>query len=167
MTLKRRIKSHRDCYVRYKNGKACKCKAYDIFDRGDYEFEIVEDLTEHGCDKDDLLKIEAWYIRNFECLNEQIPGRTCKQWREENKEYLKEQNKKWRENNKEHSKQQQKEYHEANREKRNQQCRERRNANIEQARAKDRERDVKQQCPHCNEWFRRSHISRHIKRKHS
>ena len=36
--------------------------------------------------KDELNAAEADYIRNNECVNKQIPGRTYKQYREDNKE---------------------------------------------------------------------------------
>ena len=83
-------------------------------------------------DKDELTKRERWYIENNECVNKFIPGRTRKEWREDNKEYikkeqkkyyetnkekLKERTKQWREDNKEYKKQQDKKYNQGNKEK--------------------------------------------------
>ena len=90
LTMNERIKSHRRGYARYKNGKPGKCQAYDIFDRDNFQFTVLEDLTNEGCDKEHLNKVEGWYIQNFECINKQIPKRTNKQYREDHKEYLKE-----------------------------------------------------------------------------
>jgi len=53
-------------------------------------------------------------------LNTVEPGRTVKEWCEDNKEYLKEHKKKYYQNNIEYFKNQKKEYHENNREKMNQ-----------------------------------------------
>ena len=45
--------------------------------------------------KEELLKRERYYLENFDCVNVQIPGRTIKEWCEENKERLKEKSKKY------------------------------------------------------------------------
>ena len=65
----------------------------------------IELLEECPCDnKEQLLKKEGEYIRNNNCVNKFIPNRTPKEYRENNKEKIKERNKEYRENNKEHIK---------------------------------------------------------------
>tara|TARA_R110000803_G_scaffold27929_2_gene64912 strand:+ start:160 stop:609 length:450 start_codon:yes stop_codon:yes gene_type:complete len=51
----------------------------------------IELLENYPCDtKQKLLERERWYIENNECVNNNIPGRTDKEWRDANKEYQKE-----------------------------------------------------------------------------
>jgi len=53
------------------------------------------------CDnKEELTKKEGEYIRSTDCINKQIAGRTQKEYREDNKEKVKEQRKEYYENNK-------------------------------------------------------------------
>ena len=79
-------------------------------------------------DKDELTKRERWYIENNECVNKYIPGRTQKEYREDNKDKKKqyyqankkkfsEQSKKWSEDNKDKIKEKRKKYRETNKEK--------------------------------------------------
>jgi len=97
----------------------------------------IELLEECPCDnKEQLLKKEGEYIRNNNCVNKRVAGRTNKEYREDNKEHLKEYYKQYREehkehinehykNNKEQIKEKQKEYYENNKEKKYQKAKER------------------------------------------
>ena len=77
----------------------------------------IELLEECPCDnKEQLLKKEGEYIRNNNCVNKRVAGRTNKEYREDNKEHLKEYYKQYREDNKEYIKEQKKEYREDNKE---------------------------------------------------
>ena len=106
-TLKRRLKNHRY----YDN----KCLSCNIIKNGDYRIELIEET-------DDKTR-ERYYIENTDCINKKIPGRTRKEWREDNKEKYKQQNKKdcrkYYEKNKEKIAQYEKEYYEKNKEKYN------------------------------------------------
>lgn len=70
--------------------------------------------------KEELTAREAYYIRNFPCVNKNIPGRTSKEYREDNKEKLNEKKKEYREKlsekNKEKILEKQKERYEKNKE---------------------------------------------------
>jgi hypothetical protein len=58
---------------------------------------IIVLVESYPCNtKEELLKKEREYILNNNCVNKQIPCRTQKQWREDNKDYIK----KYNENNK-------------------------------------------------------------------
>ena len=55
-----------------------------IISQMDYEMFLLEN---YPCESRKQLEIrEAWYIREYPCVNRQIPGRTNKQWIEDNQE---------------------------------------------------------------------------------
>ena len=63
-----------------------KCKSWDIINRGNFTFSIVETLK---CEtKTDLLIRERYYIENNECVNETIPYKTKDEIKESKKEYF-------------------------------------------------------------------------------
>ena len=53
----------------------------DIIKNGDYKIQLIEET-------DDETR-ERYWIENTECVNKQIPGRTQKEWAEDNKEIIK------------------------------------------------------------------------------
>ena len=92
------------------------CKSRVLFHK--YTDVRIELLEECPCDnKEQLAKKEGEYIRNNNCVNKSIPGRTNKEYYENNKEHVSQQHKEYRENNKEKIKEQHKEYYENNKEK--------------------------------------------------
>jgi len=91
----------------HKDKKSCSSKI--LFEK--YEEVIIELIEYYKCNnKEELNKREGEHIRMTDCINKRIAGRTNKEWREDNSEYLK----KYREDNKEHIKEQKKEYYEEN-----------------------------------------------------
>ena len=94
-----------------------------------YDDVRIELLECCPCDnKEELAKREGEFIRNNNCINRCIAGRTQKEYYEENKEKILEQKKEYKQNNKEkileyqkdyyeHNKEQKKEYYENNKEK--------------------------------------------------
>jgi hypothetical protein len=92
------------------------CSSKILFEKyNDVRIELIE---LYSCDnKEQLTKKEGEYIRKLDCVNRFIPGRTNKEWRENNKEKIKEKNKEYYEDNKEHYKEYSKEYYENNKEK--------------------------------------------------
>ena len=101
-TLTKRLCGHKS--------KSNKCKSKLLFTEGAVEIFLVEEFP---CEnKDQLNQRERFYIENNACVNKKIPGRTLKEYREANKEAIKEQSKEYREANKEAIK----EYYEANKE---------------------------------------------------
>jgi len=80
------------------------CNSSILFEK--YTDVRIELLEEYPCDnKEQLLKKEGEYIRNNNCVNKVVPGRTNKEssknYYENNKEHVKEHHKEYRENNKE------------------------------------------------------------------
>ena len=67
--------------------------------------------------KEELLKRERYYIENFDCVNKNIPGRTLKEYYQENKDKLTEKGKIYRQNNKKKIYEKNKKYNEKNKDK--------------------------------------------------
>ena len=95
----------------------------------------IELLEDYPCNSKKELEVrERFYIENNECINMKIPGRTNKEWIDDNKEILKQKkkeyyklnkeklndkSKKYRENNKDKMKELNQKYYEMNKEKHN------------------------------------------------
>jgi len=96
------------------------CRSKILFEKyDDVRIELIECVP---CDnKEQLTKKEGEYIRNNNCVNKQIAGRTmkeyCKEYRENNKDKISEYKKEWHENNKDKISEYKKEWHENNKEK--------------------------------------------------
>ena len=86
-TLKRRLSDHE---IRKK------CSSREIIKNGDYRIELIEET-------DDKTR-ERYWILNTNCINITIPGRTDKEYREDNKEKQKKQKIEWYKNNKDYNK---------------------------------------------------------------
>jgi len=92
-----------------------KCSSSILFEKyDDVRIELIECFP---CDnKEELNKKEGEYIRNNKCLNKVIPDRTNKEYREQNKERIKEQKKEYLQKNREHNKEKCKKYYQKNKE---------------------------------------------------
>ena len=89
----------------HKNLKDCVCR--QIIERGDYKIELIKD---YPCNNVwELEEEEGKYIRENKCINKQIPHRTKKEYREDNKEKIALQMKKYYEEHIKEIKQQKKE----------------------------------------------------------
>ena len=125
----------------HKYGLDCKSKL--LFEAGDVKIELIENFPCN--DKNELNAREAFYIRNNKCVNKYIPGRTDKEYREENKEKLLKQIKKLYEENKEKYNEKKREYYEENKEEIN------------------RKRNIKIECEECNNLISKRNIAQHMK----
>jgi hypothetical protein len=113
--LSKRLSGHRGSYSSYlKGGTAKYCKSYNILELGDYYIELIENFSCNN--KEELHKKEGEHIRLNNCVNKVIAGRTKKEYREDNKDKIKELEKKWKENNKDKIGERQKIYREDNKE---------------------------------------------------
>ena len=128
-TLSQRLARHR------KSSKLEKCKNYLIYQKinGNWSDWYIELYELYPCDtKEQLLKREGEIIRLMGNLNKNIPGRTKKEWENDNKEKRFDQQKEYNEKNKEKKQEydkkrredkkeiladQRKQYYEANKEK--------------------------------------------------
>ena len=111
-TILHRFSEHKGHYKRNTN----KCMSINLFHAYGVEncyIELVEEVTEELREER-----EAYYIRNFECVNKVIPTRTMqeyqKEYREQNKVKNTEYQKEYRQKNKEKHAEYQKEYQQKN-----------------------------------------------------
>ena len=97
------------------NGKKNYTTSYKIIEFGDAYIELLEECP---CDSKMLLhKREGELIRSTECVNKCIPGRTSKEYDQDNKDKIAIRKKKYREDNKESIAVKTKKYEEKNKEK--------------------------------------------------
>jgi len=91
--LSTRIADHVRDYKQYLNNKGAYTYSFKVLECDDYKYDVIE---EYPCNNVQQLKTrERWYIQNNECVNKNIPGRTTPEWREDNKEYLKQHSKEY------------------------------------------------------------------------
>ena len=143
-TLASRLSKHKYAYNAYKNdNNKGYCCSYLVIECEDYKMELMEEYPSNN--KSQLCKKEGEYIKANECVNNQIAGRTKREWEKDNpdkvadwwknnpdkkkeynktrrqkeghKEQTKEASKKYYEINKEYLIAKQKAYYEANKEK--------------------------------------------------
>jgi hypothetical protein len=99
-TIEKRLKQHINSYNSYLKNNIRKCSSVEIIKNNDYIIELVENVNEDINHKDR----EAYYIKNFECINKVIPNRTHKEYHkmyyENNKDIFIQRSKEWQHNNK-------------------------------------------------------------------
>jgi hypothetical protein len=127
--LSKRLSKHKNDYKVWKDGKKGKVTSFDLFDEFGIENCKIELIENFACNcKDELQKKEGEHIKNNDCVNKLIPGRTQKEFYIDNKDKILEYKKKYYidnkdnrkdyiEANKEKIKESKKEYREANKEK--------------------------------------------------
>ena len=86
-TLKTRLSEHKYSYKRFLNGLGGNTKSFDVLKNNDYKIELIENCNIKT--KQELLARERFYIKNNECLNKNIPGRTDKEIQQYQKDYKK------------------------------------------------------------------------------
>ena len=84
-TLKKRLAVHKSGYKRFLNGLFHNIKSFDILKNNDYKIELLEDCEIKT--KQELVSRERFYIKNNECVNNNIPGRYDKGTQQYHKEY--------------------------------------------------------------------------------
>ena len=159
-SLNHRKKGHKDHYNEYKSGKQGYMSSFDILSQGtEWTIEIVEEVE----DEEQLLVREGYYIKNNECVNNRVPGRT----EEEKKEKLKEKSARWYQDNKEYYKEYKAQYREANKDHIKEYNDQYYQDNKEKIKAKRGEKGRERvQCPHCQKDLSRNSLSRHNKSQH-
>jgi hypothetical protein len=116
--LSQRMTAHRCNYKYWLKCEVFKISSYILFEKyGVENCRIVLIENVNATSLDELKAREAFYIKSMLCINKNIPMRTKKEWREDNKETLKEYQKLYCENNKENKKEYSKWYRENNKEK--------------------------------------------------
>lgn len=97
--LYKRIGMHRNDYKRFQAGKYRRTTSFDVLQHPDARILLVEAFP--CANKQELNAREAHYIRNNDCVNKNIPGRTDVEYYQENKEEILEKMKQYRQENKE------------------------------------------------------------------
>ena len=128
--LSNRLAHHRRTYKYYLNSHQMYSTSFEILKYDDYSIILIEEIN---CKtKEQLLARERFYIDSIECVNKIKPTRTNKEWREDNKdkikqrkqekaEIIKEQMKQYRQTHKEKIRQYNKQYKNLNKDKINEQ----------------------------------------------
>ena len=93
--LYERLSSHKYHYKKYLDGESKNyLTSFEILKSGEYRIELVE---EFACDsRDELTAREGHYIRELDCVNKQIAGRTKKESKKEYEKNNKEKISEWR-----------------------------------------------------------------------
>jgi hypothetical protein len=112
-TLARRLAKHVSDYRYFLNGKGHNITSFKIIENGNYDIQLIEAFP---CEtKDQLHAREGYWIKQTECVNKIVVGRTRKQHYEQNKELIIQKSREYREKNKELINQKKKDYREQNR----------------------------------------------------
>ena len=100
--LSQRMDKHRECYRQWEKTSQRFITSFLIFDEYGLENCFIELLEYKECNsKDELIKIEGKHIRELDCVNKRIEGRTRKEHYEENRDHNIDYATKYRNENKE------------------------------------------------------------------
>lgn len=81
--MSKRLGQHKDKYKSYINGRHHYVSSFDILKNNNYEMILVEN---YPCKtQKELLEREGHYMKNNQCVNKCIAGRTYEDWYDENK----------------------------------------------------------------------------------
>ena len=87
--LCKRMYKHREAYKRYLDGKCQRTTSYELFDEfgvDNCKIELVESYP--CCSRDELNAREGYWIRQTECVNRVVVGRTRKEYYYEHKDEM-------------------------------------------------------------------------------
>ena len=70
-TLNCRISQHKHFYKKWLNGLTNNCQSYEILKNDNWYYELVDEIEYN--DRQELLKLESYYIKNNSCINKVIP----------------------------------------------------------------------------------------------
>ena len=174
--LSQRVVAHRSAYRHWKKwGNRSRVTVYGIFDEFGFDNCEILLLESYPCDsRDELHAREGYWIRELDCVNRYVAGRSRKEHYQEDKERILQRrkeryeadkerilkkNKEWRKTNRDHIKEKNEKYHEANRDHILEQKKKYREANKDLLRQKV-------PCPICSKEMRKDSFSRHIRRVH-
>ena len=86
--LKYRLSQHKSDYNRFLKGIHNNVKSFEIIKNDDYKIELIEICNIKT--KQELLQRERYFIENSSCLNKTIPGRSRREYKDDNKDKIKE-----------------------------------------------------------------------------
>ena len=166
--LSQRMARHRADFKKFLRGSNRPTRSYDLFNEYGLENCKIELIEYYKCDTlQELRRREGEHIRNTECVNKQVAGRTQKEYREDNKERVQANAKTWwkkyyeehreeiiaqkseyREKNRDKVNEHVKAYRDKNREKVNEKAKEYREKNRDEINARKREKRKQQKEQH-------------------
>ena len=95
--LSQRLACHVCDFNKWKKGEFNFITSFTILEENDYYIELVELVP---CSSNDELKVrERFHIQNIECVNNNVPLRTKKEYYQDNKEHLSKKMQEYREKN--------------------------------------------------------------------
>jgi hypothetical protein len=113
-TLSHRLAQHTSNYRQFLDGNYHFVTSFNILKNNNYQIELLE---LYPCEtRDELNSREGFYIKNNSCINKNIAGRTKKEYYEQNKEEILENNKEYQQKNKQELAEKSKEYRKQNKE---------------------------------------------------
>lgn len=89
--------------------------SYIFLNSNDVRIELIENYP--CADKNELNRREGFWIRELKCINKVVAGRTIEEYRDDNKDKIKEQTKEYKKQNKDKIKEKNKQYREDNKDK--------------------------------------------------
>ena len=101
--LSTRFSIHRDKYKKYLNGTYHYVTSFQILQYPDAYIELIEMFACNS--KDELTKREGYHIKNIDCVNRNIAGRTKAEYRRDNSDLLKQRSRQFRDENPDYNKQ--------------------------------------------------------------
>jgi hypothetical protein len=87
MTVTQRLASHRTEMMRYTKGLRNYCSSYEVLEFDDAQISTVAEIEYE--DRYQLLQLEAFYIKSYDCVNRCVPWRSEKEKKQMRKEYNK------------------------------------------------------------------------------
>ena len=106
---------HISDYKQYLQGIRRYTTSFKIIENKDYYIELIEQKECNN--KDELNQLEGKYIKQIDCVNKIVPGRTRKQYYEDNQDNIKMKTKQYYKNNEDKIKEQTKQYYKNNKDK--------------------------------------------------
>ena len=176
-TLAQRKAMHKSGFKRWKAGNGSKTTSYQLFDSGEpVDIVLLEDVP---CErKEQLHARERYWIEKLDCVNMMIPGRSDKEYYQDNKERISEYQKEWYEQNRGKILELHKEYRQQNRERISEHKKKWVDQNKDRILEKEKKRyeqnrdeilerrKQKVPCPVCSKVMRKDSIPRHIRMVH-
>jgi len=116
--LSTRMARHRASFKQFLNNGKGYTRSFDLFNEYEVENCKIELIEYYKCDTlQELRKREGEVIKNNECVNKVVAGRTIKEYQYDNNDKIKEQKKEYREDNRDKILEQKKEYREQHKDK--------------------------------------------------
>jgi hypothetical protein len=163
--------------MRWKNGQKIVVSVFDLFEEFGIENCKIELLEEFPCEnKEQLFKKEGAYIKQLECVNKCVAGRTQKEYIQENKGKISQNKARYYLENLEKMKEKNNIYREKHREELNEKCRDYHKQNRDLIRIKHQEYRAKHpevlekmrrkiECTICGSTVARSDLRKHERTK--